>query len=432
MDTGDFLMKRPLMMVLPLVLASILATNVVTASLPAFAQTNPVPRLTRSATGARLATNKSGEAQEEEGSNARKKKALPVKRAAPATAAPTGTATGQGTGNGAPDGARPSGRTRPSGSQDGTAAPTPPQSADTNARPNAGAQPSGRTRPTSGTDSARAPLGGAPQSNARPSGRTRPGGSLGGQTPGAAVPSRASAPQGNARPSGRTRPSGQQVPATGRSRTIVRAPVTTGNVRPPPRSNVHKTHNTTEVHNYYDTPAPGCKRASATPARAQAAPEDDLYLSVGLGMHGLQQPQISETALMGPQLSVALGKKGRLLATELAVHGSRWNPEGSEVGAATITMLGASADLKLQPSLGSIEPSIMAGVGAFGVEDLQLKQNALAGAFRLGVGLDMRIWEIALGARYTYSYLAFMGESHTYDQVSAQSESFGLNLSIFF
>lgn len=113
---------------------------------------------------------------------------------------------------------------------------------------------------------------------------------------------------------------------------------------------------------------------------------------------------------------------------ELGLNGGGYNYNPDVIGLNMWTM-GMSADFKVQPRLGMIEPYAIAGAGGYALVDNIGNNDGVGASLRLGLGADLRINNFALSARYLHSRYAFDGGPV---DGSSVSNSLGLNFSFYF
>lgn len=160
----------------------------------------------------------------------------------------------------------------------------------------------------------------------------------------------------------------------------------------------------------------------------------EAYITAGAGVSGFAASQISNDALPGMGFNVGLGAKSGWLAGELGFNmsGYRLDPAQTQ---SDMSLVGVSADLKLQPSFAFLEPYALVGVGGQYFNDSVVNQSATGGALRLGAGLDVRIDNVALSAQYLYTQHGLFGaEGSTYQDnlLTAQTETIGVGLKLYF
>lgn len=147
-------------------------------------------------------------------------------------------------------------------------------------------------------------------------------------------------------------------------------------------------------------------------------------------MSALDAPQISFDALPGGDFNLGLGAVGELIGLEIGFHSAlfRFDPYSSWLD---VILMGASTDLKIQPSLSILEPFVSAGLGAYHLRDTFLNEGAAGASLRLATGIDLRFSQIALSFRYQRNFYYLLNEHSYYGGLDAQTESFGLNLSFY-
>ena len=152
---------------------------------------------------------------------------------------------------------------------------------------------------------------------------------------------------------------------------------------------------------------------------------------MGIGLSGFAAPQITDTALPGSEFNLGMGVAGELLGFELGFHGGGYTFT-PDVSGLDIAMMGMSGDLRIQPSFGIIEPFLFTGLGGYHFQDAYLNETAIGGAFRAGAGVDLRIDKFALSLRYLRNFYGFVNSMSFQDGLGAQTESLGVNFTIYF
>lgn len=212
------------------------------------------------------------------------------------------------------------------------------------------------------------------------------------------------------------------------SRTYVRShsrPTRTRVVRSSP---THVHHHSDVV---YVQEAPPASHSSA---RSSSDSNVDVYITGGVGTSGFASNTITDDALPGVGWNVAVGGKGKYLGLEIGLDGGGYtfDPEGANT--TDLALFGLYGDLKLQPTIaGFFEPFVYAGLGGYVLGDGILDEASSGGAFRLGMGANLRFDDIAIGAKYAWQTMGFTDDSGSYGgDFTGQSETLGLNLSIYF
>lgn len=261
---------------------------------------------------------------------------------------------------------------------------------------------------------------------------------------------------GSPQPTGRTRPVQQDQPRhshTTRHQTTHRHHHHHHHHRSAPRT-THR-HTSTTVHHHHHSSSSSSRHHHSTrhhyyderyddryaqrhyyddaPAASPAAPTRirDTYITFGLGLSGMASPAITDAALPGTDFNVGLGVSGELLGFEVAFHGAGYTFDAGQAGI-DFALLGASGDLKVQPSLGIFRPYASVGMGAYHVQDVFLSETAVGGSLRFGVGLDLRFDQIAVSGRYQRGFYGITNTESFSEGIGAQMETLGLNLSVFF
>ncbi len=191
-------------------------------------------------------------------------------------------------------------------------------------------------------------------------------------------------------------------------------------------------------HHHHHGPSSGAstgtvQRAPA-PAPVQEASLVDGYVTASVGTTGMAIPVVSDQALPGIDYQVGVGGKSGWLAAELGFNlaGYRLDPQAAE---SDLTMVGLTADVKLQPSFGFVEPYVMAGVGGHVLTDHNVDSSSSGASLRLGGGVDFRIENIALSAQYLrtgYGLANDGGYTISDGEVNATTETVGLGLKFYF
>lgn len=160
----------------------------------------------------------------------------------------------------------------------------------------------------------------------------------------------------------------------------------------------------------------------------------EAYITAGAGLSGMAAPQIANDALPGMSFNAGLGAKSSWMAGELGftMGGYRLDPAQAQ---SDMTLIGVSADLKLQPSFAFLEPYALVGVAGEYFNDTVVNQSATGGALRLGAGVDVRISDVALSAQYLYTQHGLFsngGAAYEDGMLSAATETIGLGLKLYF
>lgn len=195
------------------------------------------------------------------------------------------------------------------------------------------------------------------------------------------------------------------------------------------RSSPRHVHNHTDV--VYVQEAPPAARS--TPA-ASSQSDIDVYITGGVGSSGFASTTITDEALPGIGWNVAVGGKGKYLGLEIGLDGGGYtfDPEGANT--TDMGLFGLYGDLKLQPTIaGFFEPYVYGGVGGYVLGDGILNESSSGAALRLGLGVNLRFDDIAIGGKYAWQTMGFTDDSGSYGgDFTAQSETVGINLSIYF
>jgi hypothetical protein len=158
----------------------------------------------------------------------------------------------------------------------------------------------------------------------------------------------------------------------------------------------------------------------------------DPYVTLGAGLGGLEASALDDGVMSGTDFNLGLGVKGTLLSGELGIHGGGYSPADPN---RDVSMFGLSGDFRLQPRLGIFEPYALIGAGVHSLSDSEVELNSSGASLRLGLGLDVRVDDIGVSARYLYSGYSFddTGNGRTADSdYNASSEQFGINLLMYF
>ena len=161
--------------------------------------------------------------------------------------------------------------------------------------------------------------------------------------------------------------------------------------------------------------------------RSSGGSSAEFYINGGLGMSSLRISEVSELPLNATNYRVAIGVKGDLVGLEFGVDGGNFKFDDGT----SLNMIGVNVDAKLQPSFGILEPYIFVGVGGYNLYDEVLEEDAGSGAFRAGLGADVRINNVGFGAKYTWSGYSFENDQ-SYQAISATSSIISANLSFYF
>lgn len=208
--------------------------------------------------------------------------------------------------------------------------------------------------------------------------------------------------------------------------TVRRAP-------PPRRATVQRT----EVHHYRHDRASAANSSTVRSSSRSSEPERErnLYVTGGMGFSGISAPQIAEQPMPGLDFQLGAGARRGLFVGELGFGMTGWRMDpAAPSNTANLTLLGMSADLKLQPQIAFFEPFVMAGVGGHAFNDHVIEQNALGASMRLGAGVDLRFKRLAISAQYMRSYMGFVGDDQVYEDgvLGAQTEMIGAGLKFYF
>lgn len=194
------------------------------------------------------------------------------------------------------------------------------------------------------------------------------------------------------------------------------------------RSTPTHVHHQSDVVYVQDAPPAGHSSASSSNSNV------DVYITGGVGTSGFASTTITDDALPGIGWNVAVGGKGKYLGLEIGLDGGGYtfDPEGANT--TDLALFGLYGDLKLQPTIaGFFEPYVYAGLGGYVLGDGILDEASSGGAFRLGLGANLRFDDIAIGAKYAWQTMGFTDDSGSYGgDFTGESETLGLNLSIYF
>lgn len=190
--------------------------------------------------------------------------------------------------------------------------------------------------------------------------------------------------------------------------------------RAPRRTVVHHRPRTTVVHH-----APVQEvRTETAPVRQSSV---EFYVNGGLGLNTLRISEVSEGSLSGTNYRVAVGGKGDLFGLELGVDGGSFRFDDGT----TLSMVGANVDGKLQPKMGILEPYLFIGLGGYQLTDNVFNEDAGSAALRAGIGADVRINNVGIGAKYTWAAYDFQNDQ-SYENIGATTQTLSGNLSFYF
>ena len=190
-------------------------------------------------------------------------------------------------------------------------------------------------------------------------------------------------------------------------------------------------------HHNHNGPSSGASTGTVQRAPAPAAQSDsgvDGYIVASVGVSALDMPDtvVEGAALPGIDYQIGVGGKSGWLAAELGFNlgGYRLDPASPE---SNFTMVGLTADVKLQPSFGFVEPYVMAGLGGHMLTDHDNNSDSAGASLRLGGGVDFRIQNVALSAQYLRTGYGLANDGgYDVEEVSAVSETIGLGLKFYF
>lgn len=151
-------------------------------------------------------------------------------------------------------------------------------------------------------------------------------------------------------------------------------------------------------------------------------------------MGALAAENIAQPTAAGGDLNLGFGLRGDLVGVEFGAGGARYGLT-SEFTGHHATMMTMSTDMKLQPSLGMLEPYVLGGLGGhvmFAGNDEPATDAAVGGSLRLGLGVDFRFDNFALSARYLHSRYGFLQVPDTAVPPGAASDSLGVNATFYF
>jgi hypothetical protein len=233
---------------------------------------------------------------------------------------------------------------------------------------------------------------------------------------------------------------------TRRTRVYRDTPATTVRVERTYREPVRRTtvvtrpaSRTTVVnHHHHHGPSSGASTGTVQRAPAAAPVQQDSlvdgYITASVGATGMAIPVVSDQPLPGIDYQLGVGGKSGWLAAELGFNlaGYRLDPNAAE---SDLTMVGLTADVKLQPSFGFVEPYVVAGVGGHVLTDHYVDSSSSGASLRLGGGVDFRIENVALSAQYLrtgYGLANDGGYTASNGEVNATTETVGLGLKFYF
>lgn len=192
----------------------------------------------------------------------------------------------------------------------------------------------------------------------------------------------------------------------------------------------------THVHRHTDVvyvqEAPSTARSTST--SKSSGSKVDVYITGGVGTSGFASTTITDEALPGIGWNVAVGGKGEYLGFEVGLDGGGYTFDPQGENSTDMSLFGLYGDLKLQPTLADfLEPYVYAGVGGYVLGDGILDESSSGGALRLGLGVNLRFGDFAIGGKYAWQSMAFTDDSGSYGgDFGAQTETIGINLSLYF
>ncbi len=157
----------------------------------------------------------------------------------------------------------------------------------------------------------------------------------------------------------------------------------------------------------------------------------DTYFTLGIGRGSLEASPLTSSRAAGTQLNIGIGFRGPFLGSEIGFNGDAYDL-GMQDNTIDAHIFGLSWDLKLQPTIGRVEPYALAGLGGYHVRNAVEDASMAGGALRLGFGLDYRFSQnFALSGRALWSHYALAGQANSMPS-NPSTRSFGINASFYF
>lgn len=157
------------------------------------------------------------------------------------------------------------------------------------------------------------------------------------------------------------------------------------------------------------------------------------YVTGGVGLSAFQSNQVSDLPLPGVDYNVGLGVKRGWVAGEFGfgIGGYRLDPSSPLTD---MTLVGLTADLKLQPSLSFVEPYVSVGMGGHVFNDYAVDGSAAGASLRLGAGVDLRLNKAAISAQYMRTGYGLAGQGVYAEDgtVTGATDTIGLGLKFYF
>ncbi len=168
--------------------------------------------------------------------------------------------------------------------------------------------------------------------------------------------------------------------------------------------------------------------------QARATSNIDVFINGGVGISGFASNTITDDALPGIGWNFAIGGKGEYIGMEFGLDGGGYTFDPQGTNETELGLFGLYFDLKLQPTIaGFFEPYVFAGVGGYVLSDAILVENTSGGAYRLGLGANLRFDNVAVGGKYLYQGFGFADDSGIYGgDFSGNSETVSLGLTFYF
>lgn len=169
-------------------------------------------------------------------------------------------------------------------------------------------------------------------------------------------------------------------------------------------------------------------------AQTQATSNIDVFINGGVGISGFASNTITDDALPGIGWNFAIGGKGEYIGMEFGLDGGGYTFDPQGTNETELGLFGLYFDLKLQPTIaGFFEPYVFAGLGGYVLSDAILVENTSGGAYRLGLGANLRFENVAIGGKYLYQGFGFADDSGIYGgDFSGNSETVSLGLTFYF
>ena len=155
----------------------------------------------------------------------------------------------------------------------------------------------------------------------------------------------------------------------------------------------------------------------------------EFYISLGGGLSAVAAPSLFEDTQAGVGAELTIGSKRDWLAGELTLQGATFSSPDNGLDA--MSMFGAHADIKLQPSFFVLEPFLSVGVGVQALDYDVNQSAALGGSVRLGAGADIRVGDFAVTGQYVHSIHGFAADAGS-DDGAGQSDLVSAGIKLYF